>query len=83
MQHVGDAQQRGAVALEHPDRGGVQRGEARVQVEQVVLRRRKVAALPRAREGDDGNTGGGGGVKLEKAPWAGEDVFGLKEHDHV
>ena len=49
----------------------------------MVLRRRKVVALARAHEGDDGDTGGGGGVELEEAPWVSEHSLGLEKHDHV
>ena len=50
------------MGLENRDRGGVRRGQARVQVEQVVLRHGKVVALARAREGDNGDAGDDGGV---------------------
>ena len=80
---MSNAQHRSIVGLEHSSRGGVRRGQARVKVEQVVLCRRKVVALARACERDDGNAGGSGGVQFEQAPRAGEHVFGLKEYDHV
>ena len=82
-QHVGDAQNRGVVGLEHPDCGGVRRGQARVQVKQVVLCRSKIIALARAHEGDDRDAGGGGGVEFEQATRAEEHLLGLEEHDHV
>ena len=57
--------------------------QARVEVEQVILRRRRVVALAGAHEGDDGDSRGSGGVELKQAPRAEEHLLGLEEHDHV
>ena len=52
-------------------------------MEEIVFRRRKVVALPRAREGDDGDAGSSGGVELEQAPRTGEDLLRLEEDNNV
>ena len=72
-----------AVLLQHFHRGRVELGELGLEVEEQVGGLAKVVAPARAVERHDRYALHDGGVELEEAPRALEDLARLEEHEHA